>query len=266
MAVDSWVVYLSIMAAAQAAPFPAPLSASPTVVVSYRGERKVVLRQPVVLQFRVDNQGFQPVRFDLGFNRTRNFLVTITQPNGQRFQAPLVPAVGGGDQVFAVGRRRLLPGEQYVQQLLLNEWFPFAEPGRYTVDIRLRTDILSDSGSKIEASSNGVISVDVGPRDDRVLQTLADELVEQILTTRDVGERYAAARILSHMTDPVAIEYMRRVIERTDAVDHILIDGLKRIGTSDSAALLTQLAASHIDSRASWAQEALRSSRSGQIK
>jgi len=266
MGVDSLVIYLAIMAAAQAAPFPAPLSASPVVVVSYRGERKVVLRQPVVVQFRVDNQGVQPVRFDLGFNRTRNFLVTITLPNGQQVQAPLIPAVGGGDQVFGVGRRRLLPGEQYVQQLLLNEWFAFADQGRYRVDIRLRSGILSDAGSKIEAPVSGVINVDVGPRDDRVLQTLADELAEQILSTRNSEERYAVARILSYMTDPVATEYIRRVVERTDVVDHILIDGLERIGTSDSAALLTQLAASHIDSRASWAQEALRRSRSRPIK
>lgn len=168
--------------------------------------------------------------------------------------------------MFGGGRRRLGVGEQYVQQLLLSEWFGFPQPGRYRIDIRLTNDIVSEAGAKLETATNGVIDLEVGPPDSRILQNLADELAEQILATQNVAQRYAAARMLSYITDPAATEYIRRVLERTDVVDHILIAGLERIVTSDSAALLTQLAASSNESRASWAQEALRRTRARSIK
>jgi hypothetical protein len=228
------------------------------VAVSYLGRSSVGLHEPIVVEFRVDNQSAQGIRLDLGFNSTRSFIVSVTTPDGRIVRTPTIPELNRGDQPVGRGSRSVPPFQRYSQFLLLNEWFPFNQPGAYRVDVDLTTEIRSDAGVPIETGKKGLIEFIVGPRDEQELQRICQALVERILGTTNVGQRRDAGRQLSYVVDPVAVVSIKQVFDGVDTVDDLLIQGLLRIGTGEAKRVLEGLAASNTESRRLWAVDALR--------
>jgi len=169
--------------------------------------------------------------------------------------APSVPAFKDGP--LDPGRRAVPPLGTYTQELILNEWFSFDQPGSYRVDIALTATIQSQTGETIDAPARGVMTVRVGPRDDGVLNAICHDLFWQIRNTTDTARRYAAAGKLAHVNDEVALPYIKQIVDDTDAVDHVLIPALVGLGTPRARSILAEMAQSNDDGRASQASTAL---------
>lgn len=232
-----------------------PVEKADAVVVSYSMPSSVVLHQPIVIQFTVNNATSNSVRFDLGRGATKNFVVRIARPDGVVVNAKSLLAFKDGP--MDPGRRAVPALGTYTQELILNEWFPFDQSGSYGVDIGLAAKIQSQTGETVDAPARGVMTVQVGPRNDGVLSAVCHDLFWQIRNTTDVASRYAAAKKLAYINDEVALPYVKQIVDDTDAVDHFLIPGLVRLGTAQARSILAEMAQSNDYGRASQASAAL---------
>jgi hypothetical protein len=204
--------------------------------------------------FTVHNSTPETVRFDLGLGGTRGFVLRIVRPDGTGVDAPRIPA---GSGLFRTGRVTIAPFAQHTEELILNEWFAFGQPGSYRVGIELATSMTNESGAAIHARTSGVVTVQVGPRDERVLEEICGALSERIRGTSDIGSQFADARKLANVNDAVALPYIRQLLEHTDSVDHFLFRSLVRMGTPEAQTVLSEMAKSRDDGRASQAAAAL---------
>lgn len=232
-----------------------PAQNTGAIVLSYAAPSSVVLHQPIVVQFMVQNGTSESVRLNLGLGATRNFVVRIVRPDGVVVDAPSVPPLKEGP--LDPGRRAVAALGTYTQDLILNDWAAFDQSGSYTIDIDLAAKIQSQTGETIAALTRGMMTVRVGPRDDGVLNTICHELFWEIRNTTDTARRYAAARKLAQVKDEVALPYITQIIDDTDAVDHFLIPGLVRLGTPGARSILAEMAQSSHDGRAAQASDAL---------
>jgi hypothetical protein len=230
---------------------------STTVSVRYDSPSRLSLAEPVVVKFTVENQGEQPIRIDLGFDRTENFVVTVIDPAGTPHTATLLKRCGP-DCAGRGGRIVVPPSQSFSHQLMLNDWFRFDRIGIYLVEFRLKTPVTTDAGAPIDVPAGGTLAVEVRPRNEAELEALCRRLARTIVETNHAARRMDAARALSRVLDPVAVRYIAVVLERTDMEDSRLIPALARIGGSEALAMLKQLENASDSDRASLASRALK--------
>jgi hypothetical protein len=152
---------------------------------------------------------------------------------------------------------------EYVQPLALNDWMAFDRPGPYQVEIRLTAPFVSASGP-LTGPPSETLTLDIRPRDAVVLEHTYAELVDAYLN--GAGEqRWYAAQVLRHLTDPLAVPMLRRILDSTDAdaYIYIVLDILRKIGTPDAVAVLQEAAATGSTERAALAKNALERFRLG---
>lgn len=227
-----------------------------TVKVSYKGPSKVGLHEPIIVQFLLENWTAETIRFDLGFDRTRNFVVAVTRPDGAFVTTDAFPPPKL-DEGGRIGRITLAPAERYADELVLNQWFPFDSAGTYQVGIRLATEIQLATGANLDTRTDGLVTLEVGPRDEGILRRICQELADSVLSTQDVSAQLNAARTLSYVTDPLAVSYVMNVLAVTDVAQSLLIPGLVRIGTPHARAALSELAQSGDEGRSALARDGL---------
>jgi hypothetical protein len=138
-----------------------------SVVLAYSAPSNVVLHQPIVANLVVQNSRPEPVRLHLGLGATQNFVVKIVRPDGVVMTAPAVPKPidARTAQVVVLSR----PLAVYTHRLVLNEWFPFDQPGNYRIEIDLGTAVETEYDAQIPATRRGVVTVRVSERDESAL-------------------------------------------------------------------------------------------------
>lgn len=107
------------------------------LTISYRAPASLTLHEPVLVDFAVENASAEPVQFDLGDNRRALFVVKVEGPRGV-----LPDAVVHDTGLMRRGLVTVKANERYTQQLLLNDWFAFQDPGQYDIQIQLHTRIV----------------------------------------------------------------------------------------------------------------------------
>ncbi len=199
----------------------------------------ITLYEPVFVEFRVTNGHSEAVSFDLGHNRKSNFAFTITEPSGGAIEAPRHSEQGFG----LIGRMTLAPGERYVQELLVNEWYEFGEPGDYRIEVRLASPIVAQSGAIIEAGPSSVVHLSVDAVSPARLRETCEQLLRTAGTSSDEDEAARAAHALSHVRHPIAVAYLAAGLRDGTLPWQDAIPGLARIGNAEAVDLLIEVVA-----------------------
>jgi hypothetical protein len=233
------------------------LASQSGVVVSYPAALDVVLNEPVIITFKLENQAALPVSTDLGEDRRGNFRILVRRlPAGA---AVPIQKLGVQSGVARVGAITVNPGSEYTQQLLLDDWLTFRVPGDYEVDLSLDAPFRFADGAPVSVDSRATLRYRVGPRDQVRLQRVCQRLASAaIVSDNDFEAMSDAARALSRMVDPVAVPCIRDVLQATTRVDFVLMSGLIRVGTEDARRVLVEMSASADAERATLARDALR--------
>jgi hypothetical protein len=228
---------VAVLAAQSFSGFAATTQDSQLTVV-YDPPTASVLHEPVVVGFRVDNNLPEAIHFNLGWNRTSAFALSIRQPDGTIVQAPPPKSDGPGWR----GELTVKGGASYSQQLLLNTWSSFEQVGFYQVAIRMTVAIVTSRGTIVRPATTDIIQLHITERNEDALDQICRRLADTAWSSLNAGESYDAALRLSYVHDPVGVRYMRYVLAATDLVDPLIFDGLRRINSEEARAVLTEVA------------------------
>jgi hypothetical protein len=198
----------------------------------------VVLREPVVLNFVVENTLSQPVKLDLGYDRKGSFLFTVAQPDGKKVELRQSLKMG----LSRIGEVRLEAGRTYRQNLLLNEWYEFPAAGDYEVQVRLAKPIQTQDGQDISVPTEFRLPLKVGAENPAQLSEVCSELAARVAAADSYDEAAEAALALSYIKDAVAVPYLQEVLASGHLVEPIAVAGLEHNGSNESVeALLSAL-------------------------
>lgn len=201
----------------------------------------VVLHEPVFATFVVQNTQPERLEFDLGSDSKTTFAFSITEPDGRTVHLPPFQTPDG---VSASGRVALENGLTYTQKMLLNEWYDFSSAGRYSIAFHTSAVLRTGSGRAVESTPIEPIFLEVQPRDEDRLQSICNDLATAALTSSlHTRKRETAAAALSYVKDPVAIPFLRQLLERGPdvvALERYAVEGLTRIGTDEAIGVLIE--------------------------
>lgn len=220
---------------------------------SYDISSPTTLHEPVLIDMRVNNDLNEEINFDLGRNNRSKFLISVTQPDGKLIHGPRLSEEGAATS----GKVSLKSGVVYSHKLILDEWYEFSQPGNYKVEISLVDPIQNQQGSKVNASTKGIVRLKIEPRNPAVLMQRCAELADKVEKASSYVEAVEPALALSYVRDTVAVPYLARIIEANKLVDGIAIAGLGRITTDDSIDVLIPLLQSPSEDAAILAGQAL---------
>lgn len=223
------------------------------VKVLYTISSPVSLLEPIIVEFTVENGLSEPIKFDLGLNRKSKFVFTVTRPDGSIVHVPPLSEEGSG----VMGRISLQPKQTYTKRLLMNERYGFDQPGNYGVEIRLADFIQTESGRRINVSTKGNLRLQVEPRNPESLAKKCEELVKKTLGASSFEEAADFAFALSYVNDPIAVPYLKRVLESDRMVESVAINGLVRIGNREAVEVLISTLKSKVADTALRARYAL---------
>ena len=213
----------------------------------------VTLNEPVFLVLSVDNRLPEPVSVDLGMNYDSGFRAKLTRPDGKVVDRS--QPVARTSEIVVPGVEFVPPLKTFAKRLLLNKWFVFDAPGRYALDVELTIPILVNpslsadqyvrreldvartkpipvNGVAAPSPTAGHVELTVRDRNPTHLAALCEEL-QRRAALPGPGRR-DAAEALSYVNDPVAVPYLKAMLEG-NANEDLVIDGLARIG--DAAAV-----------------------------
>ncbi|HTU45090.1 MAG TPA: hypothetical protein VMF91_08515 [Bryobacteraceae bacterium] len=199
----------------------------------------VSLHEPILMRVMIFNHLNSATRINLGQDRRQAFELSIDKPDGKTVLSNL-PLHEGASRSWVVG---IEPGDTYMETLVLNEWYPFAEVGTYQIRVRL----IRVPGAQQElpagfASWAVLPRVDVLPRDAARLSAVCEELKAKLETSNSYDEVTDAAVELSYLDDPVAVPYLQAMaVFKSGAFSGLAAQGLERVGGEAAANALIAL-------------------------
>lgn len=194
----------------------------------------ITFNEPVFVDFSVRNQHSESIHFDLGHNRKSHFEFTISEPNGSVVHAPRLSEEGLG----LLGKVTLQPNEKYTQRLVINEWYQFPEPGDYTINVKLASPIVTQSGAMIEPEPSGSLSLHIAPRNLERLRQVCQNLYRRASRSSTVEKKTEATLALSHVRDPIAVSYLEKGLSNGRLSWQYAIPGLARIANAEAIDVL----------------------------
>ena len=208
------------------------------------------LHEPLYATFVVTNDLDEEVR---GPVRNDNFEFLITRPDGAVDRASGrrygVSFTGGiqpdGNHDIVVRLAPFKPRETFRVKVLLNEFYSFPLPGRYRIEMRTPADFTTVSGRPIRPTEPGAIRIEVRERNDNRLRAICADLARQI-TSGPSETANEAALALRFIEDPIAVPFLREVLQSTTAVAYKekMVEALAWIGSSEAVdALIESLTA-----------------------
>ncbi|MCI0418152.1 MAG: hypothetical protein L0312_02845 [Acidobacteria bacterium] len=197
------------------------------------------MHEPVLINYELKNDSGKPIKLDLGQDRKGSFLFVVTLPNGTRKELPRWSREG----ISRVGTVSISPNQVYADTLLLNEWMEFQAAGRYGIEVRLTKAIPFDPEATTLEPAPFYTTLEILPRDARVLTRICEELARQIEQSPSVQDAMEAGLRLSHVRDPVAVPFLERALRSGKSVETFAVSGLESIGDQSAArVLISQLA------------------------
>src|SRR5690349_2721121 len=113
--------------------------------------------EPILLRLAVTNSSEQPLPVSLGYDREGAFVFTIKGPNGSVIELPRKRTREG---LSRLGNFMVKPQSSYTQQLILNEWYDFPDPGVYEINARLKSSRQPES-----ECLNATFTIEIAPLD-----------------------------------------------------------------------------------------------------
>jgi len=197
----------------------------------------VTLHEPIILKFSVINSSSESINVDLGFYLEENFLFTLKLPNGTFVRLPqrLPPDAGGSS---LVGMFSLEPGKAYSQTLFLNQWYDFAEPGKYEIAVRLTTPIVNQQGEAVGGTNESRVALEIAQRDPERLKQVCADLAAQIIAAGGTSYGQEPMIALGYVRDPIAIPYLEAALKPGPRLNARAVYALAKIGGDESADIL----------------------------
>lgn len=190
-------------------------------------EPALSLHEPVVVVLTVRNRSGESAGFDLGRNGKENLQFTIRTARGELMKVARVRVEEG---IAFPGEVALAPAGVYSREIVLNEWYTFESPGRYLVDGQLLA-ITNEAGR---------MELEILPRDAARLRAVCERLAGRAINTHVYDSASEAAQALSYVNDPVAIPFLKKVLEESFHGKKHAIEGLERIATSAAVDVLVK--------------------------
>lgn len=175
--------------------------------------------EPVIADLVLRNTSSSQVKIDVTEHAEPAFRVSVVQPDGERTDI-FVPH--GGVSAGWFRNQDIGAAQSYVRRTILSKWFPFDEPGEYSVAIFVP-----------EAAAPAVLHVSVGPRDEARLEAICADLEKRA----DKDEDLLALSALSVIRDPIAVRHLRRY-----AGNDLGLQALAAIGNADAISILAEVA------------------------
>jgi hypothetical protein len=222
------LVFLFLIAHAACDGEAQPQSLGGAVIKYSLPTHRLVLHEPVVLEFSVKNETNTRVVLNLGQDRKGGYEFSVTPPGGEKLRLRRYAHAG----IARVGRLSIEPGLIFSQRLILNEWYDFATPGRYDLEGRLVEPIEGTAYEERDPGFHGVI--EVGPEDVRKLKVICDSLAKKVVESRTYEDAAQAALALSYVKDPVAVPYLERILAANKSIQLIAVQGLERVGDDNA--------------------------------
>jgi hypothetical protein len=190
---------------------------------------EVTLHEPAFAELTFSNMSEAAVVIDMGQASEDHYELTIIRPNGSVVRAGKPYWATIPDTIAGIEWKRIEPGRSAKRSLLLNQWFPFDEVGRYSVALNV-------------PGVEGTIRfwVGVSPRDESRLRAICERLTEDAIPPGSPNG-IEAARTLGFVIDDLAIPYLAKVASSPAAVTGLAFDGLMRIDDEQSVSTLTSL-------------------------
>jgi hypothetical protein len=201
-------------------------------------ETTVTEHEPIVVKFSFTNHDSYPVDLKLGYNREGGFVLTLKKPDGTILELPRRRAKEG---LALIGSFALGPQAIYSQQLILNEWFDFAQPGTYELRASLKNSPRTQDGDPIACENKRMVFT-VEPLDVKRLQQTCRNLLEVIgRNVSNYANAADAARALVTVRHPVAVSFLQSAMEVNPRVDDLIISGLEQIGNAEAICVLIRV-------------------------
>lgn len=173
-----------------------------------RIEGALVLRAPVVVELVIVNNSTDTKEVDLGIAQKAllDFAISKSGETSKRF---LYPVMGG---LSRIGWVKVPGGGQLRKSLLVNEWYPSLEVGKY--EIRLSGNLRVRNKGEIVPirMETNAIAIDILPFDSAKLDAVAKNLRDIALGKSDAEAAADAALALSLIGDPTAVPYLSEVL------------------------------------------------------
>jgi len=217
---------------------------------------QVGLHEPIYALFSVENRLDESIVADFGNENLngmekRSFAFSITGPDGRAIPIPPPPIYAeffGNDARFVIK-----PQTTFTRRFLLNEWYEFPATGDYKVEVQSNVTFYSAAGRTIQPpEAPKTFLVRVGPRNETRLTRICSDLANQVVSAKNVEDLFQAIKTLSQVQDPVAVPYLRSVLEGNSPaiLSYSVVPALGRIGNPEAAdALISALSSKDADMR-----------------
>jgi len=193
----------------------------------------VSLHEPVSGVFSLHNQLKDTIQVDLGPDSNAYFSFSITAPDGDIIEVPQLKFPPDG-HVGAVGMFALKSGGIYRHSILLNEWYEFPTSGDYKVEIHLSAVARTKSGNPVAMGNGSPVVLHIGSRDENYLRKLCSEYAKSVVSSAPIEVRLDAAKELSFVRDPVAVPFLRQVLEQSPIEAGRVVKGLASIANAEA--------------------------------
>jgi hypothetical protein len=214
-------------------------SALQEVKVSYHVTPSITVHEPVFLKLSFENGLANPVEIDLGLNSLGSLFMSVTSPTGAMVSAD-PSRVTRPEGRFEMTKKTLNVGEQYSQQVLLNDWFTFDNVGEYRFEVTFRGSVRTATGEKLAIPSRATSVIRVLPRYEDRLREVCETFLNETRQTQNSDAARDAARALAAVNDPVAVEHLRAAIKSEIFVADVAIAALQRLGTPEAVHVLKE--------------------------
>lgn len=195
-------------------------------------DSQVVLHEPVIVSLGIRNNLEQSISVDLGENRKAGFLFTIVFPDGREVKLPQLKSNG----ISSKGDFSIKPKHTYSQNLLLNQWVDFASPGKYLLRGQLANAVKTGTEEVVTTDFSTIINIE--SRNLNRLEEISDTLAQRIIESNNFEQNSETALALSYINDPITVPYLQKVLISGKMVEHIIVNGLIRIGNKESVQVL----------------------------
>jgi hypothetical protein len=204
----------------------------PALSLIYRVPTTITVRQPVVVELSLTTV------IELGRNTVGNFQLKLRRPNGKTVVADPRRAKRA-DEGYSTGSITLNAGNERVEHIILDEWFgSFDAEGDYQLTIDF-IGAARTSGRDVNLDRTATLKFEMLPRNPAVLAESCEQFTHVARTSKDASQARFAAKRLAFVRDPIAVEYLERVIEQGKAleiydVEAAAIRALERMATPDA--------------------------------
>jgi hypothetical protein len=222
-------------------------------MVSLACPQEVTAHEPIIGTMTIENKSPGAIGIDLGGDKTQHIAVRVSGgPSTAEFRTlPLSEGIQG------LGRISIPAGRKYSQELLLNDWADFREPGVHVVTVRVPTPVAADSRGVLPAPQLASCKVAVQKRDEAVLDGTCRKFADDVMRSKSVARRHFVAKAIASMEDAIVVPCIGELLVKSDREDPVLFDALRRIASTDALGILHSYSTSADPERAALAASAL---------